>query len=99
MNKKFFYLLFSDAAKCMVAAGAMSKSMYLKLFLVTCAARLLHNCAMKVKSHFKDVDQIIAKVKLATVKNKTRQVKFATIGIGCPIQPVVTRLNGLPPVP
>ena len=43
---------------------------------------------MKVKSHFEDVDQLIAKVQLAAVKNKTSLVKFATI---CSPQPVVTR--------
>ena len=43
---------------------------------------------MKVKSHFEDVEQLIAKVKLATVKNKTKQAEFA---IGCPLQPAVTR--------
>ena len=47
---------------------------------VTCVAHLLHNCAMKVKSHFEDVDQSIAKVKSTTLKSKTRQAKFATIG-------------------
>ena len=44
---------------------------------------------MKVKSHFKDIGQVIAKVKLTTVKNKNRQAKFVTIG--CLPQPVVTR--------
>ena len=44
---------------------------------------------MKVKSHFEDVDELIAKVKSATVKNKTRQVKFPTIA--CSTQPVVAR--------
>ena len=48
-----------------------------------CVAHSLHNCAMKVKSHFEDVDQVIAIAKSATVKNKTRQEKFATIG--CPL--------------
>ena len=33
--------------------------------------------------------KLIAKVKSATVKNKTRQARFA--GIGCPPQHVVTR--------
>ena len=49
-----------------------------KLFRVTCAAHLLHNCAMKVQSHFKDVDQLIAKVKSVTVKDKTqtRQIRY-----------------------
>ena len=34
---------------------------------------VLHNCAMKIKLHFEDVDQLIAKVKAVTIKNKTRQ--------------------------
>ena len=44
---------------------------------------------MKIKSHFEDVDQLIAKVKAVTVKNKTRQAKFSAIGY--PSQPVPTR--------
>ena len=44
---------------------------------------------MKIKSHFEDVDQIIAKVKAVTIKNKTRQTKFSAIGY--PPQPVPTR--------
>ena len=60
------------------------------LFHVTCVAHLLYNSAMKV-SRFEDTDQLIARYKLATVENKIRQAKFATIG--CPSQPVVTRLK------
>ena len=37
---------------------------------MTCIAHLLHNCAMKIKSHFEDVDQHIAKVKAVTIKIK-----------------------------
>ena len=47
------------------------------------------NCAMKIKSHFEDVDQLIAKVKAVTIKNKTRQAKFSAIGY--PPQPVPAR--------
>ena len=72
----------------MIAAGITLKSLYPKLFHVTCVAHLLHNCAMKIKSHFKDVDQLIAKVKAVTIKNKTRQAKFSAIGY--PPQPVPT---------
>ena len=36
--------------------------------------------AIKAKSYFENVDVLIAKVKSAAVKNKTRQAKFATIG-------------------
>ena len=54
-----------------------------------CVAHLLHNCAMKIKPHFEDVDQLNAKVKAVTIKNKTRQTKFSAIGY--PPQPVTTR--------
>ena len=73
----------------MVATGAVLQSLYPKLFHMACVAHSLHNCAMKVKSHFEDVDQLIAEVKSAAVTNKTRQAKFAAIG--CPPQPIVTK--------
>ena len=88
-NRSFFCLSLSDAAKYMIAAGITLKSLYPKLFYVTCVARLLHNCAMKIKSDFEDVDQLIAKVKAVTIKNKTRQAKFSAIGY--PPQPVPAR--------
>ena len=44
---------------------------------------------MKIRFHFEDVDQLIAKVKAVTIKNKTRQAKFSAIGY--PFQPVPTR--------
>ena len=87
INRSFFCLLLCDAAKYMIAAGIPLKSLYSKLFHVT--AHLLHNCAMKIKFHFEDVDQLIAKVKAVTIKNKTRQAKFSAIGY--PPQPVPTR--------
>ena len=43
---------------------------------------------MKIKSHFEDVDQLIAKVKPVKT-NKTRQAKFSAIGY--PSQPVPTK--------
>ena len=52
-------------------------------------AHLLHNCAEKVRSHFQQVDNLIAKVKAVTVKNKNRRNKFNEIGT--PPQPVLTR--------
>ena len=41
--------ILSDAAKCIVAAGAILKSQYPMLFHVTFVVHLLLNCAMKVK--------------------------------------------------
>ena len=89
INRSFFCLLLSDAAKYMIAAGITLKSLYPKLFHVTCVAHSLHYCTMKIKSHFEDVDQLIAKVKAVTIKNKTRQAKISAIGY--PSQPVPTR--------
>ena len=72
-------MLLFDAAKYMIAADITLKSLYPRLFHVTCVAHLLHNCAMKIKSQFEDVDQLIAKVKAVTIKNKTRRAKFSAI--------------------
>ena len=80
INRSFFCLLMFDAAKYMIAAGITLKPLNSKLFHATCVAHLLHNCAMKIKSHFEDVDQLIAKVKAVAIKNKTRQTKFSAIG-------------------
>ena len=73
----------------MRTAGAILKSLYPKVFHVTCIAHLLHYCAKKVKSHFEDVDELIAKVKPATLINKTRRAKFANIS--CPALSIATR--------
>ena len=54
----------------MVAADTILKSLYPKLFHVTCIAHLLHNCAIKIKSHVEDVDQLIAKVNQQEYKTK-----------------------------
>ena len=89
INRSFFCLLLSDAAKYMIAADITLKSLYPKLFHVKCAAHLLHNCAMEIKSHFEDVNHLIAKVKAVAIQNKTRQGKFSAIGY--PPQPVPTR--------
>ena len=71
----------------MIAAGITLKSLCPKLFHVTCVAHLLHNCAMKIKSHFENVDQLIAKA--VTTENKTKQTKFSAIGY--PPLPLPTR--------
>ena len=73
----------------MIAAGITLRSLYPKLFHVTCVAHLSHCCAIKIKSHFEDVDQLIANVKAITIKNKTRPAKFSVIGY--PSMPVPTR--------
>ena len=86
INRSFFSLVLSDAVKYMIAAGITLKFLYSKLFHVTCKAHLLQKCAMKMKCHFENVDQLIAKVKAVTIKNKTRQAKFSVIYLRQPVQ-------------
>ena len=74
INGSFFCLLLSDAAKYMIAAGITLKSLNPKLFHMMCVAHLLHYCAMKIKSHFEEVDQLIANVKAVTIKNQTGKI-------------------------
>ena len=51
-----------------MAAGAVLKSLYPKLFHVIYILSyfILHDWPMKVKSHFEDIDQLTTKVKSAT---------------------------------
>ena len=72
-----FLRLFSDAVS------------YPRLFHVTCLAHMLHNRAEKVRGAFTDVDNLVARVKATTIKNKSRQAKFRHIGSSP--EPVVTR--------
>ena len=82
-----FVLLLSDAASYMTACMVALKILYLYLFHVTCTAHMLHNCAEKVCSYFMEVDNLVARVKAATVKNKTRWSLFKDIS--SPPEPVV----------
>ena len=71
----------------MVAAATTLKFLYPKPLRGICAADLLHNFAMKVKSHSEDVDQLIAKFKLPRVKHKAGKC----VSICCLPQLIVTK--------
>ena len=60
---------------------------------VNCVAHLLHNCAMRVRvrAHFKNIDEVIATIKAATIKNKNRKKDFHDAGPPSPPDPVITR--------
>jgi hypothetical protein len=89
ISRDHFQLLLTDAASYMISAGNTLHRLYPNLFHVTCLAHLIHNCAMKVKCHYSQVDQLISRIKNATIKNKTRSRDFAAIG--CPPDTIVTR--------
>ena len=65
------------------------KELYSSLMHVTCVAHLLHNCAMR--AHFNNIDEIIATIKAATIKNKDCKKDFYDAGLPSPPDPVITR--------
>ena len=83
-------LFLTDAARYMSLAGKTLKELYPSLMHVTCVAHLLHNCAMRVRTHFKN-DEVIATIKTTTIKNKDRKKDFHDAGLPSPSDPVITR--------
>ena len=57
---------------------------------VNCVAHLLHNCAMRVSTRFKNIDEVIATIKAATFKNKECKKDFQDAGLPFPPDPVIT---------
>ena len=46
---------------------------------------------MRVRAHLKNIDEIIARIKAATIKNKDRKKDFHDAGLPSPPDPVITR--------
>ena len=46
---------------------------------------------MRVRAHFKNIDEVIATIKAATIKNKDRKKDFHDAGLPSPPDPVITR--------
>ena len=89
-REKFSFFL-TNAARYMSLAGKTLKELYPSLMHVTGVAHLLHNCAMRVRAHFKNINKIIATIKAATIKNKDRNKDFHDAGLPSPPDPVITR--------
>ena len=86
-----FSLFLTDAARYMFLAGKTLKGLYPSLTHVNCVARLLHNCAMRVRAHIKNIDEAIATIKAATIKNKDRKKDFHDAGLPSRPEPAITR--------
>ena len=91
IKRENFSLFLTDAARYMSLAGKRLKELYASLMHVTCVAHLLHNCAMRVRAHYKNIDEIIATIKAATIKNKNCKKDFHDAGLPSPLDPVITR--------
>ena len=90
-KRESFALLLTDAARYMSLAGKTLKELCPTLMHVTCVAHLLHNCAMRVRAYFKNIDDVLATIKAATIKNKDRKNDFREAGLPSPTEPVITR--------
>ena len=90
-KRKNFALLLTDASRYMSLAGKTLNKLCLFLMHVTCVAHLLHNCAMRVRAYFRNIDEIVATIKAATIKNKDRKNGFHEAGLPSPPDPVITR--------
>ena len=91
IKRETFSLFLADAARYMSLAGKTLKELYPSLMYVTCVAHLLHNCAMRMRAHLKNIDEIIETIKAATIKNKNRKNNFHDAGLPSPPDPVITR--------
>ena len=89
IKRENFSLFLTDAARYMSSAGKTLKELYPSLMHVTCVAPLLHNCAMRAR--FKNIDEVIAMIKAAAIKNKDRKKNFYDAGLPSPPDPVITR--------
>ena len=72
-------LIISDAASYMIKALRAIRISIPNVIHVQCLAHLIHNCAMKIRGYYKDIDNLIAYVKALTIKNKTITALFQHI--------------------
>ena len=79
IKRENFSLFLTDAARYMSLAGKTLKELYPSLMHVTCVAHLLHNCAMcvRVRAHLKNIDEMIATIKAATIIKQRSQERFS----------------------
>ena len=91
IKRENFSLFLTDAARYMSSTGKTLKELYPSLMHVTCVAHLLRIYAMRVLAHFKDIDEVIATIKAATIKNKDRKKDFHDAGLPSPPDPAITR--------
>ena len=84
IKRENFLLFLSDAGWYMSLAGETLQKLYPSLMHVNCVAHLLHNCAMHLRAHFKNIDEVIATIKATTFKNKDRKKDFYDTGLPSP---------------
>ena len=84
IERENFSLFLTNAARYMCLAGKTLKKSQPSLMQFNCVVRLLHICAMRVLAHFKNIDEVIATIKAATIKNKNRKNDFHDASLPSP---------------
>ena len=92
IKRENFSLFLIDAARYMSLAEKTLEELYPSLMHINCVAHLLNNCAMRVRAHFKNIDEVIATIKTSTIKHKDRKKGFHDVGLPSPPNLVTTRL-------
>ena len=86
-----FYTVLDCCRLVHVFGGKTLKELCPSLMHVNCVAHLLHNCAKRVRGHFKNIDEVMSTIKAATIKNKDRMKDFHNAGLPSPPDPVIAR--------
>ena len=90
-KRENFALLLTSAAQYMYLAVKTLKELLPIFDVCHCVAHLLHNCAMRVRAYSKNIDEVVATIKAATIKNKDRKNDFHKVDLPSPPDPVITR--------
>ena len=64
---------------------------YPSLMHVNCVVHLLYNRVICVRAHSKNIDEVIATIMAAIIKNKDRKKDFHDAGLPSPSDPVITK--------
>lgn len=80
IEKQNLKLVVTDAASYMIRAFKNLKIQTPDFYHVTCVAHLIHNCAMRIRAYYSNVDKCISSVKAITIKNRTITALFKTVG-------------------
>ena len=91
IKRENLLLFLTDAARYMSLAEKTLKKLYPSWMRVNCVAHLLHNCAMRVRAHFRNIDKVTATMREATMKSKDRKKNFHNAGLPSSPNPGITR--------